>query len=130
MFLLAVVIGYTAMILVIFAAQEGLFGGIVYGTTPLPQLLVAGALTFVGAVVGGAVAARIFGRPWFPPAMFLCGLVVLETTYMISTRRLDGPLWFDVLAASSLLVGLLLGAYGTRRRHRNDVATARVGMVQ
>lgn len=123
MLLLAVLGGYVTMFLLILAAQEGLFGGVSYRTTPLPQLLVAGALTNAAAVVGGAVAARIYGKPWFLPALCICGLVVSETTYMILANRLDGPVWFDGLAAGSLLVGLLIGGYGLHRLRGSGTAT-------
>ena len=85
-------------------------------------------MKYAGAVVGGAVAARIYGAPWFPPALCLCGLVVLETSYMILSNRLDGPLWFDVLAAGSLLVGLLFGAYCIQRIQRSGGAPTPVSV--
>ena len=115
MFLLALVAGYATMIICIFIVQEGMFGGVTYQKTPLPQLLVAGILTSASALVGGAVGAWVFGKPFFPPALAMCGLVVLETTYMIAAGRLPGPLWFDVAAASGLLFGILLGAFLVQR---------------
>lgn len=110
-FLLALLAGYAAMVVLITVVQEWMFGGVSYHTTALPQLLIAGGLTALSAMAGGAVAAWIFGQPWFPPPLAMCGLVVLETTYMISANKLEGPTWFDVMAASSLIVGILLGAY-------------------
>ena len=66
-------------------------------------------------MAGGAVAALSFGKPYFPPALAICGLVGLETTYMILAGRLEGPIWFDVMAGGSLLFGILLGAYTIQR---------------
>ncbi len=123
-FLLAVVAGYATMFLLILAVQEGMFGGVSFYTTAVPQLLLAGALTTASAVAGGAVAAWSFGRPFFPPAFAMCGLVVLETTYMILAGRLEGPLWFDVTAAGSLLFGILLGALVIQRRKPDAVPSA------
>ncbi|MEE9534428.1 MAG: hypothetical protein V3W06_08405, partial [Acidimicrobiia bacterium] len=40
----------------------------------------------------------------------MAGLVVVETTVLLSTGGLSGPLWFDLLAALSLVIGILLGA--------------------
>ena len=114
-FLLAVVAGHATLILLITVVQEGIFGGVSYYTTPLPQLLVAGVLTTAGAVAGGAVAAWFFGKPYFPPALAMCGLIVLETTYMILSNRAEGPLWFDIMPAVSLLIGILLGAYAVQQ---------------
>ena len=74
LFLLALIAGYAVMIIGIFGAQEGMFGGVTYQDTPLPQLVIAGILTTISAVVGGIVAAWIFGKPFFPPALGMCGL--------------------------------------------------------
>jgi len=56
----------------------------------------------------------------------MCGLVVLETTYMTLSKRLDGPLWFDMMAAGSLLVGILLGAYVVQRFNQTVASAATV----
>jgi len=80
MFLVAVVAGYVTLALLTVVVQERMFGGVSYAKTPLPQLLVAGVLTTVCSAAGGAVGAWVFGQPWFPPALAMCGLVVLETT--------------------------------------------------
>jgi hypothetical protein len=40
----------------------------------------------------------------------MSGLVVLETTALLATGRVSGPLWFDILAAVSLIVAILVGA--------------------
>ena len=40
--LLAVIAGYAVMVLLITIVQEGMFGGVVYGETPLPQLNMLG----------------------------------------------------------------------------------------
>jgi len=111
MFLLSVVVGYFTMFFLILASQEGLFGTVSFYNTPLPQLTVSGLLTSASAVVGGIVAASIFGKPHFPPVIAIGMLVVAESTFMISAGRLEGPVWFDIMAAGSLLVGLALGFY-------------------
>ncbi len=113
-FLLAVVAGYGTMFLFIVLVQEGMFGGVSYYRTAVLQLLVAGILTTASTAAGGAVAAWVFGGPFFPPALAICALVVLESTYMILAGRLEGPVWFDVTAAGSLLIGILVGALAVR----------------
>jgi hypothetical protein len=126
MFLLATVAGYIAMVILITVVQEGIFGGVRYQTTPLLQLLIAGVLTTASAVVGGAVAAWVFGKPWFLAGLGICGLVMLETTYMISTNQLDGPLWFDVMAAGSLVLGILVGVFVVQRLKQRAPSAAAV----
>ncbi len=123
-FLLAVVAGYVTMALLTAAVQEGMFGGVSYSKTPLPLLLVAGVLTTVCSVAGGAVAAWIFGKPWFPPALAMCGLVVLETTYVTLTDGVEGPLWFAIMGPGSHLSGILLGAYAVRRLQHSTLSPA------
>ncbi len=114
-FLLAVVAGYATMVLLISLVQEGIFGGVTYQETPFPQLLIAGLLTTASAVAGGAVAAGVFGKPYYPPSLAIGGLVVLETTYMILAGQLPGPVWFDMLAGGSLLTGILVGTFAIQR---------------
>ena len=107
--------GYACMVLLIFVAQDLLFGGISYYDSPLYALAIGGILTALSAVVGGAIASRFFGRPGYPPALLMCCLVSLETTYLIRTGRLEGPLWFDVAAGASLVIGILAGVFIVRR---------------
>lgn len=128
-FLLALIAGYAAMNIGIFGVQEGLFGGVTFQETPLPQLLIAGLLTTACAVLGGAVAASIFRKPFFPPALGMCGLVIAESTYMIGSGRMPGPLWFDVMAATSLVFGILLGAFLFQMWEKRPVAKARKSLA-
>ena len=37
-------------------------------------------------------------------------VVVLETTVLVTTGRVSGPLWFDLMGAGSLIVSILVGA--------------------
>ena len=115
MFLLAVVAGYVTLALLTAVVQEGMFGGVSYAKTPLPLLLVAGVLTTACSAAGGAAAAWIVGKPWFPPALAMCGLVVLETTYLMLTDGVEGPLWFAIMGPGTHLIGIPLGAYVIRR---------------
>lgn len=119
-FLLALVAGYAVMILGLLGSQEGLFGRISYYTTPTHHLFVAGVLSVTSAIAGGAVAGWIFGRSCFPSALAMCGLVVLDTTLLLTNDRLEGPLWFDLFSSAALIVGILFGACLARRwRHAN-----------
>jgi hypothetical protein len=40
----------------------------------------------------------------------MCCWVAIETTALIVTGKLPGPLWFDLAGALSLIVAILLGA--------------------
>ena len=124
LFLAAVVAGYVTMVLLTVVVQEGMFGGVSYAKTPLALILVAGVLTTGCSAAGGAVAAWIFGKPWFPPAVAMCGLVVLETTVLMLTDGVEGPLWFNIMGPGSHLVGIPLGAYMIRRLRQSASSAA------
>jgi hypothetical protein len=53
-------------------------------------------------------------------AAILCGLIIVETTYLYTTQRVAGPLWFEAGAAAALIVAVcaatwLSGRYVARR---------------
>lgn len=102
--------GYAAMGGLITLVQENWLGGVSYHTSSLTVLAVGGFFAFLSAVAGGFIASLIAPhRPaWVGIAM--CALAVAETTWLIRAGRTDGPLWFDVAAAGSLLAGMMLGA--------------------
>lgn len=105
------VTGYVVMVLLITLVQEVIFGGVGYYESPAAELIGAGLLTVGCAVVGGWTAAAIAGhRPWLVAAIMSL-LVATETTALVVTGKVGGPLWFDVLAALSLMAGLFAGAW-------------------
>jgi len=107
--LIATVIGYASMGLFISAIQEWIFNGVSYYKSSLTVLAIAGLGTFLSAVAGGWIAFKInsYRRRFSNYAM--CILVIFETTWLINTHRSDNPIWFEVAAATSLIVGILLG---------------------
>jgi hypothetical protein len=108
--LAGVLFGYALMVLLITLVQEGWFSGVAWGETPLGDLLLAGLLTCVAAVVGSMAATAIARPTGRLAALIMCVLVAIETTALIVTGRVGGPLWFDLAAAASLIVALLTGA--------------------
>jgi hypothetical protein len=108
------------MVGLITLVQEGWFGGVGWGKTPLGVLAIAGFFTCVAAALG-AVAATAIARPTgrVAAAIMSC-LVVIETSTLIVTGKVVGPLWFDLLAAASLIVAILLGAELTLRFTRSS----------
>jgi hypothetical protein len=99
------------MVILITLVQEKWFGGVSYHKSSRPVLFVAGLLTFVSAVMGGLVAAWISGNYFLVPGIVMSLAIVTETTFLIRKGKVDGPLWFDISAAGSLIVGILLGVY-------------------
>lgn len=107
----ATVVGYFSMVVLITLVQEGVFGGVGYSKSSWVTLLLAGGGTFLAAVAGGSISAAIARNKNYLPQLVICGLVVLETIWFATSQRSDDPLWFDLLASSSLLAGVLLGGY-------------------
>jgi len=106
----AVVGGYFVMVVLITLVQETWLGGVSWQRSSPGVLFVAGTFTFLAAVVGGLVAGLVAGRSALAHGLLMCGIALIETTVLILTGRVEGPLWFDLMAAGSLLVGILLGA--------------------
>lgn len=105
-----VVCGYALMVALITFVQEGWFGGVGWDKTPPGTLAIAGFFTCVAAAIG-AIAATAIARPSgrLAAATMSC-LVAIETITLITTGKVAGPLWFDLVAAASLIVAILLGA--------------------
>ena len=108
--LAGVIAGYAVMVVGITLVQETWFGGVGWYESSLGELAVAGFFTTVSAAIGSAVGTAIAGYPGRIVANVMSLLVVTETTALTLQGTLDGPLWFDVLAAGGLIVGLFAGA--------------------
>jgi hypothetical protein len=105
-----VVCGYAVMVVLITLVQESWFGGVGWDRTPKGTLAVAGFFTCVAAAIGAVVATAI-GRPTglLAAAIMSC-VVVIETTTLIATGKVAGPLWFDIVSAACLIAAILIGA--------------------
>jgi len=98
------------MVGLITLVQEAWFGGVAWGKTPLGVLAIAGFFTCVAAAIGAVTATAIARPTGRVAAAIMSCLVVIETSTLIVTGKVAGPLWFDLLAAASLIVAILLGA--------------------
>ncbi len=107
----AVIIGYATIAIGATVFQTLLFDGISYWDSPWPDLLIGGGLTALSAVLGGYFLALI--APFHPMlhALPLVLWLCFETTVIYLTDITAGPLWFDVVAGGSLVVGVLIGAF-------------------
>jgi hypothetical protein len=113
--LAGVLSGYAVMVILITVVQEGWFGGVGWGESSLGVLAAAGLGTFASAVVGGFVGTWIAGGGTRVVANVMSLLVVTETIVTTVDGTLNGPLWFDAMAAGSLIIGIHLG-WAFRRR--------------
>jgi len=88
---IAVVVGYALMGGLITLVQETWFGGVGWHETPFGESLVAGFFTCVASAIG-AVAATAIAANGRIPALIMSGLVVVETTWLVTLGRAHGPL--------------------------------------
>lgn len=106
---IGVIAGYAVMAILITLVQETWFGGVDYYGSSKVELGVAGLFTCLSAVVGGAVGTAIAGVTTRLIGWILSAWVSVETTTLIVTGEAGGPLWFDIMAGGSLIVGILAG---------------------
>ena len=97
--ILATILGYITMGFLITVVQEWIFGGVSYNKSSLIVLAVAGFGTFLSAIMGGWLAYFINSYSTKLSNMIMCGMVIVETTWILNTFKAESPIWFDVLAA-------------------------------
>ncbi|MBT8272433.1 MAG: hypothetical protein KJO77_01415 [Bacteroidia bacterium] len=113
----AVVAGEATLVLLITLIQEIIFDGI-SSESPFAELFLGGLGTFLSAVAAGIVAYLIVGKKTVTPHIIISILVFIESTYLIFIRGSSDPLWFDLLAALSLLIGIwTIVIYSNRRKN-------------
>ncbi|MBP6012051.1 MAG: hypothetical protein KBA31_07475 [Alphaproteobacteria bacterium] len=111
---LAMVSGYATFVVGAFVAQETILGGVSYHDS-LGKLVAAGLLTPLAAIIGGALTAALAGTRPFLHILPMCALIIVETTYLYTSGKVDGPLWFEAAAGGSLVVGAVIGAWAWSR---------------
>ena len=109
--MVAVIAGYALMVGLITLVQEVWFGGVGWGTTPVGRLAAASLLTMLAAFIGAAVATAIRHGRTFVPAIIMSCMVAMETTALVITEKVSGPLWFDALSAVLLILAILAGSW-------------------
>lgn len=112
---LAIILGEIALILLTTVAQEVLFDGIRYHTSTWSVLIFGGLATFLAAVTAGWIA-RVVARKYRSVVPAVISLIILvETSYLIIKQVSGDPLWFDILAGLSLVIGIWLGYYSIKQ---------------
>jgi hypothetical protein len=107
--------GYITLALGSTLVQEVWLGGVSYGQSERIVLILAGVFTPLCALVGGFVSALIAGRSRWLAAAILTALITVETTYLYSTQRVDGPLWFEAGAAVALILAICAATWLSER---------------
>lgn len=95
---------YVTLALASTLIQEVWLGGVSYRHSESSVLILAAVFTPLCAFAGGLVGSLVAGRARWLAMTILCGLIAVETTYLYSTQRVDGPLWFEAGAAAALIL--------------------------
>ena len=111
----AVAAGYLLLVLLSTLVQEAWLGGVSYRDSSLKTLILAGVFTPVAGLIAGYATATIARRRPFLHVLPICLAIALETTVLYRTGKVDGPLWFEALAGSTLIGGVILGAVARDR---------------
>ena len=108
----SVLVGYLVIVIGAILGQDLLFGGVSsYVESPASTLWIAGGLTALGAVAGGAAMAWISKfHPWASVSL-LGAWLAFERIYLARQGILDNPPWFDALAGGSVIGGVALGTF-------------------
>jgi hypothetical protein len=106
--LLATLVGYITMGLLITVVQEWIFGGVSFNKSSFTVLTIAGTGTFLSAIIGGWLAFAFNSYTTKTSNIIMSVIVIVETTWILVTFKATSPLWFDVLAALSLIIGILI----------------------
>ena len=122
---LAVVVGYVVLALTSTLVQEVWLGGVSFQNSPTRVLVLAALFTPLCGVVAGVVAALIGRQAAMASAITIGVLILAETTYLYSTGKVDGPLWFEAGAGLTLAAAVLLGAWIGRWKVRLTIHSTR-----
>lgn len=105
-----VLAGYVSLIIGTTLVQETLLGGVSYQASSLTILILAGLLTPLAGIAAGAVSGWLAAARPVLHVVPIAIAIGIETTALYRSGRVDGPLWFEALAAAALMAGVLVGA--------------------
>ncbi|RIA09959.1 hypothetical protein OE09_1805 [Flavobacteriaceae bacterium MAR_2010_72] len=90
---IAIVVGELLLVLLTTLAQEVLVDGVHLYNSSLADIIIGGGATLLAGAVSGFAAAFIAGRSVKIPHAIISILIVVETTYLILSNKVSGPLW-------------------------------------
>ena len=125
---LGAIVGYVTLALASTLVQEVWLGGVSYRDSARSVLILASVFTPLCALMGGLASALTATHSRWLAASLLGALIAVETTFLYTTGRVDGPLWFEAGAGAALIAAVFAGtwlyAYPARRRaHRSGAHT-------
>jgi hypothetical protein len=96
------------------ALEFVLWYGVSYYSASGPLLLVNGFGLFVIALISGSITFEIVQRKNELPIALLSLLVILKSFLFINSGYAIGPIWFEVVTAINLTLGLWVGRFFRR----------------
>jgi len=108
---LAILGGEIALIILATVAQEVLFDGINFHSSSPFELIFGGLATTVAAILSGIVGRLIIKKDHKAVPIGISILITAEMTFLILTNKTGDPAWFDIIAGSSLILGIWIGFY-------------------
>lgn len=110
----AIIGGEVVLVLLTAFVQEVLFDGITYSSSSTFDIAVGGFLTFLASIGAGWVCGKI-NKSSIVPAIIMSILVITEMSWLIYHQRTGDPIWFDILAGGSLIIGIWIGFMPTTK---------------
>ncbi len=122
--LLGMIGGYAVIVIGTTLTFEVLLGGIGYYKSSSLVLGIASIGAFVTGFLGGCAAALIGGRPHFHSAAAVLLLLIMDTTYVISSGISKDPVWFELIGGGTLMFAALTGGFFLANRTSKEMPVA------
>ena len=109
------ILAYAVIVIFGIISQDLLFDGVSYPDSGILEILTAGTLNILGAVVGGGVIGALSKPNPFIVALVLTTWLLIEST-LVHFSGSASPIWFDVGSGLAQGLGVLLGCYLVYRK--------------
>jgi len=106
--IVAILVGEILLVLLTTVAQEVLVDGVYIEHSSVSDLILGGTATLLAGAISGYVAGYISLKSKVP-LIVISLLITIETIYLITANKTDGPIWFDVVSALALIFSVCFG---------------------
>lgn len=106
--IVAILVGEILLVLLTTIAQEVLVDGLYIEHSSVSDLIIGGIATLLAGAISGYVAGYISVKSKIP-FIVISLLITLETIYLITANKTEGPIWFDVISALALIFSVCFG---------------------
>lgn len=106
---LAAVVGEAVLVLLTTVAQEVIVDGVNLETSSTLDLFLGGGATLLAGIITGLIISLISGKTVKLPHIIISLLIGIETTYLIVSNKVSGPIWFDIVSGLALIGSIWIG---------------------